>query len=74
MPINPITQNDLGPSKIRPGTGKKSKEREKKSQLGGPAPYAPHDKSETSNKVIESSIQHGGKSLRSVCWGFRARL
>jgi hypothetical protein len=43
-------QNDLGPSKIRPGTGKESKEREKKSQLEGPAAYAPHDDSEKSNR------------------------
>ena len=46
----PDVQNDLGPSKIRPGTGKESKEREKKSQLEGPAAYAPHDDSEKFNR------------------------
>jgi hypothetical protein len=45
----PDMQNDLGPSTIRPG-GKESKEREKKSQLEGPAAYAPHDDSEKSNR------------------------
>jgi hypothetical protein len=46
----PDMQNDLGLSKIRPATGKESKEREKKSQLEGPAAYAPHDDSERSNR------------------------
>ena len=42
-------QDDHAPSKIGPGTANKSKDREKKSQLEGPAAYAPHDKSEKSN-------------------------
>jgi hypothetical protein len=46
----PDIQNDLGPSEIGPRTGKEPKEREKKSQLEGPAAYAPHDESEKSNR------------------------
>jgi hypothetical protein len=38
------------PSDIAPGTANKSKDREKKSQLEGPAAYAPHDESEKSNR------------------------
>ena len=46
----PDVQDEHAPSNIGPGTAKKSKDREKKSQLEGPAAYAPHDESEKSNR------------------------
>lgn len=46
----PDVQDDHAPSKIGPRTANTSKEREKKSQLEGPAAYAPHDESEKSNR------------------------
>jgi hypothetical protein len=42
----PDVQDEHAPSNIGSGTANKSKEREKKSQLEGPAAYAPHDESE----------------------------
>ena len=41
---------DHASSSIRPGTANEPKEREEKSQLEGPAAYAPHDESEKSNR------------------------
>jgi hypothetical protein len=46
----PDVQDEHAPSSTGPGTANKSKEREKKSQLEGPAAYAPHDESEKSNR------------------------
>jgi hypothetical protein len=46
----PEVQNEHNPSDIGPGTANKSEDREKKSQLQGPAAYAPHDQSEKSNR------------------------
>jgi hypothetical protein len=43
-------QDDHAPSNIGPGTANEPKEREEKSQLEGPAAYAPHDESEKSNR------------------------
>jgi hypothetical protein len=46
----PEVQNEHNPSDIGPGTANKSEDREKKSQLEGPAAYAPHDESEKPNR------------------------
>ena len=46
----PDVQDEHAPSNIGPGTANKSEDREKKSQLEGPAAYAPHDESEKSNR------------------------
>ena len=46
----PDVQDERTPSNTGPGTANNSKEREKKSQLEGPAAYAPHDESERSNR------------------------
>jgi hypothetical protein len=46
----PNVQDEHALSNTGPGTANKSKEREKKSQLEGPAAYAPHDESEKSNR------------------------
>jgi hypothetical protein len=46
----PDVQDEHAPSNIGPGTANKSEDREKKSQLEGPAAYAPHDESENSNR------------------------
>ena len=42
--------DDHALSDIEPGTANKPKGREEKSQLEGPAAYAPHDESEKSNR------------------------
>jgi hypothetical protein len=46
----PDVQDEHTPSNTGPGTANNSKEREKKSQLEGPAAYAPHDESDKSNR------------------------
>jgi len=46
----PDVQRDHAPSDIAPSTAHKPKGREEKSQLEGPAAYAPHDESEKSNR------------------------
>jgi hypothetical protein len=46
----PDVQDEHAPSNIGPGTAKKSEDREKKSQLDGPAAYAPHDEGEKSDR------------------------
>ena len=46
----PDVQDEHASSNIGSGTANKSKEREKKSQLEGPAAYAPHDESDKSNR------------------------
>jgi hypothetical protein len=46
----PDVQGNHAPSDIGPSTAKKPKGREEKSQLEGPAAYAPHDESEKSNR------------------------
>ena len=43
-------KDDHAPSNIGPGTANEPKEREEKSQLEGPAAYAPHEESEKSNR------------------------
>jgi len=43
-------QDHHTPSNIGPGTANEPTEREEKSQLEGPAAYAPHDESEKSNR------------------------
>jgi hypothetical protein len=46
----PDIQDDHAPKDIGPMTANKPKSREEKSQLEGPAAYAPHDESEKSNR------------------------
>jgi hypothetical protein len=46
----PDVQDDHAPSDIGPRTANKPKGREEKSQLEGPAAYAPRDESEKSNR------------------------
>jgi hypothetical protein len=46
----PDVQNDHDPDDIGPKTANKPKGREEKSQLEGPAAYAPHDESEKLNR------------------------
>jgi hypothetical protein len=46
----PDVQDDHAPKDIGPMTANKPKSREEKSQLEGPAAYAPHDESEKSNR------------------------
>ena len=46
----PDVQDEHALRNIGPGTANNSKEREKKSQLEGPAAYAPHDESDKSNR------------------------
>jgi hypothetical protein len=46
----PDVQDDHAPSDIGPGTANKPKGREEKSQLEGPAAYAPRDEREKSNR------------------------
>ena len=46
----PDVQDDHDPNDIGPKTGNKPKCREEKSQLEGPAAYAPHDESEKLNR------------------------
>jgi len=43
-------QDDHAKGDLGPGTADKPKGREEKSQLEGPAAYAPHDQSEKSNR------------------------
>jgi hypothetical protein len=43
-------QDDHSPNDFGPGTANKPKGREEKSQLEGPAAYAPHEESEKSNR------------------------
>jgi hypothetical protein len=47
---NPDVQDDDDPNDIGPKTANKPKGREEKSQLEGPAAYAPHDESEKLNR------------------------
>jgi hypothetical protein len=49
-PNKPDVQDEHAPSVIGPGTANKPKGREEKSQLEGPAAYAPHDESEKANR------------------------
>jgi hypothetical protein len=51
----PNVQDDHAPSDIGPGTANKPKGREEKSQLEGPAAYAPRDESEKSNSLTVDS-------------------
>jgi hypothetical protein len=46
----PDVQDDHDPNDIGPKTANKPKGREEKSQLEGPAAYAPHDESEKLNR------------------------
>jgi hypothetical protein len=46
----PDVLDQNAPSNIGPGKANKSEDREKKSQLEGPAAYAPHDEREKSNR------------------------
>jgi hypothetical protein len=51
----PEVQNEHDPNDIGPKTANKPKGREEKSQLEGPAAYAPHDESEKLNRSTEDS-------------------
>jgi hypothetical protein len=46
----PNVQDEHAPSNIGPVKANESEDREKKSQLEGPAAYAPHDESDKSNR------------------------
>jgi hypothetical protein len=51
----PDVQDDHDPNDIGPKTANKPKGREEKSQLEGPAAYAPHDESEKLNRSTGDS-------------------
>jgi hypothetical protein len=51
----PDVQDDHAPSDIGPRPASKPKGREEKSQLEGPAAYAPRDESEKSNRLTVDS-------------------
>jgi hypothetical protein len=51
----PDVQNDHAASDIGSETANKPKGREEKSQLEGPAAYAPHDESDKSNRLTVDS-------------------
>jgi hypothetical protein len=62
----PDVQDDHDPNDIGPKTANKPKGREKKSQLEGPAAYAPHDESEKLNRSTGHSPPDGDSTEGAV--------